>query len=194
VATALGWAAFAVEAGVQGLEYERFGSWARPPERILLIALVAAVALTVRSGPRGALRLLGGWRIGTLAVLGGYVALVQVITLNSSRGPHWLLMVYYGFNSYGPAVLASVVLLTGTGAELRRRILAVVVPLAVFYALDAVADYLYYHDNQSWPGWYDLVQAGALVLLALATFRLSVALVARHERRRACGEPDPAAV
>jgi hypothetical protein len=182
LAAALGWIALLMEAGIAGLEYQRFGLGARPPEWTLLIALVAALALTVGPGPRVAPRLLGPWRMAALAALGGFVAAAEVITRNYSLGPVWLRDLYYGIHPYGPAVLVCVVVLVRIGAPVRRRLLAVLAPLALFVALDAVAGYLYWHENGSWRGWYDVALSGVLLLLTLSTFRLSVALVARRER------------
>lgn len=184
-AIGLAWAAVATDCGVTGLRYLRFGPWERPSMWLLALGVVAALALTMGSGRRTGLRLLGRWRLAVLAAIGAFLVAGDITYLNAAwRLPYWSGFLFWGTGARVAAVLAGLVLLYRLDRPVRRRLMAVLVSLAVLVLVEGAIDLAFFAVPVRPPAMLVPAEPVALAVVAIAAFAVATGLVRRGERVR----------
>ncbi len=171
---------------------------ARMGPSVWVPSLAWLVTLAALLGPRFAaiglgwvagMRLLGRRRLLILAAIGTFLVAGQVLYVVAAWSlPFWVGTIFWGTGSRAIAVLAGLVLLVGLDRSVRRRLLAVLVPLGVLALLESAVDVAYFGTpmRATLP-----VEAALLAVLTAATFVVSAGRVRRAERVRI--GPTPAA-
>lgn len=180
LAAALGWCGVLVELGHSALLYDRFGVLASPPLWTVMVALAGALALTFGDDPRQIRRLLGGRRVVALAVLGVFLAAATWLWYVINR---WVPALSVWLEAYSwsslAAVAGSVALLLGVPRPVRRRLLAVLVPVLIVAVPQAVLYGEFYPSPLTLSDRLAMVVFGLLPVLALAVFVVGAGLAAR---------------
>lgn len=180
LAAVLGWCGVLVELGHSALLYDRFGALASPPLWTVMVALAGAFALTFGDGPREVRGLLGDRRVVALAVSGVFLAaapwLWYAVNMWVPALSVWLEA--YSWTSVA-AVAGSVALLLGVPRPVRRRLLAVLVPVLLVAVPQSVLYGEFYPSPLTLSDRVAMVVFGLLTVLALAVFVLGVGLAAR---------------
>ncbi len=183
VTVALAWLAALLDLALQVVEFQRlagpsvFGSW------LPLLGLVAAGALTVGSAIRPALRVVGWWRP---ALLGALAFGAVVMTGWTSGGYRWL------HTDYGPGIVFGdlrivlpafgLLVLIGLDRPVRRRVVALFMPVGVQILTTWVGSYYYFQGFFNSYLWAAPVKWAALVGIPVVTLLVAVAAVQRRER------------
>jgi hypothetical protein len=177
VTAALAWVGALIDLGMQGIAFERYAGQSVFDSWLPVLGLVAAGTLTFGSATRPALRVLGRRRLLLLAaVIVGFLGMDFRIVWDIP----FLAWLVSNFRVVFPALGALV--LIGLDRPVRRRVLALFVPVVVQVVTTWVGSYYYPLGFFNASMWAVPLKWAALVGLPVVALLIAISAVQRRER------------